>query len=224
MKSLLSLLAIIITLSSCSKIINKDPVDRLTIEPMAENAVDFSNLVDGQESIYEGYYYSCDDDENIIISNNIIFLGVVQKEGKWFFTESRDLDGIRTLMTEYEVIPSENMLRIPERTNSSLFYFYDSDKIDLNPEEILDIEQEGCVFSDGAETFDGEAIGFTPNFDFRGLSYNGKLALSCIPTILDGDAYLIHDTRQLILSHRVQVTEFWGVVTTGVAGYKLQER
>lgn len=223
MKSYIILLLLAVTVTSCSKVIEKDPLDKIVIEPMKLNAVDFGNLVDGQESVYEGYYYSCDSLEDVTVSNNIIYLGVVNKENKWFFTESRKMDGVKTVMTEYEVIPSENMLRIPERESSSLFYFYDSDKFDLSPLELLDIEQTECVFSDGQDTFDGDAIGFTENFDFRGLTYDGKLALSCIPTILDGDAYLIHDTRQLIMSHRIFVSEFWGEVTTSVSGFKLQD-
>jgi hypothetical protein len=95
-------------------------------------------------------------------------------------------------------------LLIPERQQSYLFFFFGNDTIHLTKPHDLNLQQGSCFveYMDGAP-FIGEEIGLLPNFTLGTVQFSNNRAISCVPPILNLDAYLIYDSKQLYVSHTI---------------------
>lgn len=86
------------------------------------------------------------------------------------------------------------------RQISSIFFFYGSDFLQLKQLASKSMTQNNCIVWDGQSTFTGDAIGNVETFKVSNLAYNKKKIVSCVPTILDLDAYLLYDKYNIYSS------------------------
>ena len=103
-------------------------------------------------------------------------------------------------------------IRIPERFNSALFFFYGNDTVTLAPQDRVNLVQNDCRLMLGNNNFIGNEFGLVNDFQVGNINIQDKTAVSCIPVIFDLDAYLMYDQNQLYLSQSVDfdgVTNGW---------------
>ncbi len=86
------------------------------------------------------------------------------------------------------------------RVNSQLFFFYGSDSLKLKMDPSLHLTQNNCIVWNGQDGFEGDAIATVPNFRVADINYGPTKIVSCVPVILDLDAYLVYDKHNLYSS------------------------
>lgn len=224
-------ICVLAILAACGKedsIINP-PIDE-SDDPISEEVVNFSNLKAGQQSMFVKYISSCDSlEEKFEYTRDTLVVEVVEQGGELFlkeyYTEYSPMY-LDTFISNdpvlYPVRGIENNVLIPERINSSLFYFYGNDTIRLNREYDVDLVQQGCKLMIDSSPFIGDEIGVVNDFQFGDIEVKNKTVVSCVPMV-DIDAYLIYNDEQLFLSHTVTIVEFMGFIEEFIAGWELIE-
>ncbi len=86
------------------------------------------------------------------------------------------------------------------RVNSQLFFFYGSDSLKLKMDPSLQLTQNNCIVWNEQDGFEGDAIASVPNFRVADINYGPTKIVSCVPVILDLDAYLVYDKHNLYSS------------------------
>ena len=106
------------------------------------------------------------------------------------------------LSFEYPAKWNQDMLEIkPEfRQSSAIFFFYGSDFLKLKEAASHAMHQNNCVVWNGQSDFTGDEIGAVPLFKVGTLEYQNKKIVSCVPTIIDLDAYLLYDRNNIYSS------------------------
>jgi len=115
--------------------------------PIVKESVCLSELKAGQQSVYLQYTTTCANfSDDFRYNGNTLTLTILEKEGKLFAEEGlyyANLD--TTYLIEYEVYNEGKFIVVPERWSSSLFSFYDNDRIDLQPESTITLSQNACL-------------------------------------------------------------------------------
>jgi hypothetical protein len=227
--SYLLLICVLVVLSACTK--DNDPIIDIS-HPVPENALNLSDLKEGQKSLFIKYISTCDSlEEKFEYTRDTLVVEVVKQAGdlylKEYFTEHSPMYLDTFISNEpiyYPITGIENNVLIPERVNSSLFYFYGNDTIRLNRQHDVNLVQQGCKLMIDSNPFIGDEIGVVQNFQFGAIDVKNKTVVSCVPPmILNTDAYLIYSNEQLFLSHTVTIVEFWGSIVEYIAGWELLE-
>ena len=222
-------ICVLTVLAACSKV--EDPIINPPIDdPIAENVVNLSDLKVGQQSMFVKYISSCDSlEEKFKYTGDTLVVEIVEQGGELFlkeyYTEYSPMY-IDTFISNdpvlYPVRGIENNVLIPERFNSSLFFFYGNDTIRLNRQYDVDLVQQGCKLMIDSNPFIGDEIGVVADFQFGDIEVKNKTVVSCVPMV-DIDAYLIYNNEQLFLSHTVTIVEFMGFIDEYIAGWELIE-
>lgn len=206
-------------LSSCTK-------EATTLDLGSE--INLSNLQEGQTSRYVGYTSQCADMDALFeYTGDTLIVRVLKENDDFYFEESysphsktiqngRVIEPIR-----YPVIEEGGKLVLSERTRSRLFNFYGSDDLHLSVKSKLPtLFQNGCRLELRGNPFVGDDITKLNSFKIGPLQVYQKIAVSCVPMI-DIDGYLIYDSRQLLMSHRIVEASFNGSTSDGIGGWWL---
>ncbi len=212
------LLLLAFFLVSCEK---DTPI--LPVEPdpvLNPDRLNFQNPVVGQFNTFEAFSYEC---------------------GAAFPTESWELRLEITAVTEEAIeltesynngspevltaLREEGVLRIsPEdRQRSQLFFFYGSDSLRLDAPPVRDLTYRDCVFYHGNEKFTGDIVARINELELAGRTFKQQKVVSCVPVILDLDAYLFYDKYGLTASITTSSSEFGGNETTHTNMFVLKE-
>ena len=173
------------------------------------NHVNLSDLQVGQSSKYLRYFSTCEDFRtDFDYSGDTLIWEVVEENDSLFFQEyltpgslsmiSADIDTVK-----YFVDSHPERILIPDRERSQLFYFYGNDTIFLSRSHTAVLEQENCRLFIENEPFTGEEIGLVPLFRVGDYSVTRKTGVSCVPMIVQLEAYLIYDYQSLFISHTI---------------------
>ncbi|MFY0627211.1 MAG: hypothetical protein JXR07_13005 [Reichenbachiella sp.] len=170
------------------------------------NPIDFSNLEDNQKSYYIDYESACESISNDFSQKgDTLVLEVEEHDERIYFKEyltqfsaSENKDTIK-----YEIHINDDYLLIPDRRNSALFFFYGNDTIHLNSSNRVSLRQSKCRMFINQDVFIGEEIGFIDSFELGPYTIENKTAVSCVPEILNLEAYLIYDAHGLFASHSI---------------------
>jgi len=199
------------------------------LPPNTDNRVDFSNLQEGQLSSFIRYTTKCDDlNDSFEYTQDTLLLEVIKQNGNLFFKEMVTLNsplytsGAFVNPVTYPVTASEDNIYIPERSASSLFFFYENDYIYLNPKHDMDLIQEGCRLLQDGQPFIGNDIGAVASFEVGNIKISDKTSISCEP-LEDLDAYLIYDNKHLQVSHVIIQEGLIGWSEETVYGWKALE-
>ncbi|MEJ2004517.1 MAG: hypothetical protein P8X57_06035 [Cyclobacteriaceae bacterium] len=159
-----------------------------------------------QRSYFLRYEGDCDSYSNVRYTGDTLLLEVIERNGALFmrekFTKGSPLYKQNASGIVYPVTVRENYLLLPDRVSSALFFFYGSDTLRTNPGNPVQLSQLGCRIRFNDELFTGNEIGRISDFHIGQVRRKDLTAVSCVPMILDVDAYLMYD-EYLHLSHTV---------------------
>ena len=206
--------------------------DKETIDPgviPGNNAVLLGDLKVGQKSYYAAYTSQCEDlTGSFQWTGDTLVVEVVHFQDdialKEYLTPgSKNAQGSREYFQKINSL-NNDYIAIPDYQSSNLFNFFGSDSILLKPKSRPAMVQNSCVIKFNGATFTGNEIGSIERFTIGPVSLKNKTVVSCVPTILNLDAYLFYDENQLYLSHQAVRTEFNGVISpTTITGWRLIE-
>lgn len=213
MKNVLYLisLSLVFMVISC----NEDDEEKTILPIFPTHLVNLSNLQVGQKTMFKRYESTCTDlDGDFVWTGDTLIAEIIEETGvlklKEYFTVNSPMyiNG-NTDPIIHPISSDGEIVEIPERASSQLFFFYGSDSVQLAPQQRVDLVQNNCKLDQGNEQFIGNDIGQLSNFKVGEVDYSDKIAVSCVPGFWDVDAYLIYDKNQLYASH---------VIATGVFG------
>ncbi|MEZ4776485.1 MAG: hypothetical protein R3D00_25135 [Bacteroidia bacterium] len=178
----------------------------------AENkdAVNFAAPAVGQKSLFLHYTTTCQQlNKDFVFTGDTLILEVIEKSGQIHLRESLTptspmyVSGAFQQPIEYSLTSAGDYALIPDRWNSALFYFYGNDTLRLNYPTDVTLVQNDCKLMLSGDPFIGDEVGFVKSFAFGDIRQTDKTVVSCIPVMLQLDAYLISDARHLYMSHTV---------------------
>ncbi len=205
----------------------EDDLPQVTPTPTptpSTNTLNLSDLQVGQKSIYRHYRATCDDLENTFeYTGDSIVVEVIAIDNQLHFDEYFTAGSVNqdTTHRQVPVTSKDQLLLLPERNQSALFFFYGSDTIHLAPAIREDLEQASCRVIQSGSPFIGNDIGHIPSFELEDIKHYDKTIVSCVPMILNMEAYLLYDQEQLHLTYTLQGFEFMGVITEHIEGWEL---
>jgi hypothetical protein len=212
------LLITLIGLMSCAKDdapIIPDP------EPSAE--LNLKNLSEGQTASYVRLDGICGFDDMFNYTQDTLILEIIDQDGDLYFqesfTEGSPLYEFNPDPVAYPVIKEQDMILIPERDRSTLFFFYGNDTIKTAPQHEITLVQESCQQLADGEPFRGDLIAYLPTFDLHDISLREQTVVSCVPIIIDLEAFLCYKDGRLNLSYTLS-SGFPGIT---FQGWKLLE-
>lgn len=214
---------------SCSKENNIHPDPDTGPVPFPETRLNLSDLQVGQKSYYQKYTSKCDSmEQEFEFTGDTLIVEVIEIDGQLYLKEQPTphstmyLDGTLTKPVQYPVHKErENILVLPKRQESALFFFYGSDSLIVKPSQRVNLVQNDCKMYQLGNPFIGNDIGKINRFQIGEVLCENKTAVSCVP-ITDLDAYLIYDENELHASHAVYVTSFWDdVLGSRIIGWTL---
>ena len=191
--------------------------------------IDLSNLQVGQTNKYVNYRTFCGTmEENFEFLGDTLLLEVIEEAGKLYFSETLSsfsksvIDGRGWAPVKYPVEKHSHKLKMVDRTNSKLFYFYGNDYLTTRPPlKAKYVQQNGCKIDLNEQPFIGNEITKLQSFKLGPMVFNNKTVVSCIPVVLELEAYLIYDNHELSLSHSVRSSSFNGHASDFVNGWCL---
>ena len=171
--------------------------------------VDFANPQLGQSTYYVRYTTDCNSlDRAFQYTRDTLILSVVEV-GATITLEERFTPGSPFYRDgfvdplRYEISSMGDYALLTDRWNSALFFFYGNDTLRLNSPHTAVLEQDVCRLKIEEENFIGNEVGRLANFKIGPLRQKDKTAVSCVPIILNLDAYLIYDQKHLYMSHTI---------------------
>ena len=194
-----------------------------SLSPRNPNQINFQSPVTGQQNYYLRYNGDCGD---LQPTGDTLILRVKDFNGEvLLFEESFAKGSANYVQYQYE-FPSKwnpDMIEIKteDRQGSLLFNFYGSDFLKLTQPPVQKMDQSGCLLFDGIVSFRGDKIGYVSLFQVGNQKYVRKKVVSCVPTFIDLDAYLVYDNRNLYSSFSMSKWEFWDNVSQNVNAYAL---
>ncbi len=223
MKSVVCILYIVFFIISCQKEVSTPD------EQPKPDAVLLGDLKVGQKSYYAGYSSHCEDlTGSFLWTGDTLIIEVVPFEQGLALKEYLTSGSVNSTGSSeyYQKIKNagNDYITIPDHQGSGLFNFFGSDSIHLKPESRPAMVQSSCMVLFNGTAFTGNETGSIDKFEIGSVRLKNKTVISCVPTILNLDAYLFYDENQLYLSHRAVRTEFNGVLSpTIINGWKLIE-
>ena len=176
---------------------NKDP--QVSPNP---TQINFQAPVVGQENYYLGYSGICGE---LQPTGDTLILRIAEFNGNDLTFEEIFTKGSPSYYQQAYVYPAKwnaDMIEIHAdfRQNSALFFFYGSDFLKLTQSSSKSMTQDNCIVWDGQSDFTGDDIGNVEAFQVGDQGYYHKKIVSCVPTILDLDAYLLYDKNTIYSS------------------------
>jgi hypothetical protein len=191
--TLIALLVIGFSFTSC----DKDP----QVAPNPQQ-INFQAPAVGQENYYLRYSGLCGE---LIPTGDTLILKITGFDGDDLFLEEIFTKGSPSYYQQgyaYQAKWNADMIEIHAdfRQNSQLFFFYGSDFLKLTQPSSKSMSQNNCIVWDGQSDFRGDDIGNVEAFQVGDQGYYHKKIVSCVPTILDLDAYLLYDQNTIYSS------------------------
>ncbi len=186
-------------------------------------SINLQMLEEGQRSMFLRLDGNCGLPESYGYTQDTLVLEVFEENSQLqfreYFTYGSPLFETSPDPIIYPVHIHENFILIPEREQSTLFFFYGNDTIFTNPEPEIDLQQEGCMPMKDGQIFDGDAIAFLPEFALHDISLQKQTVVSCVPVIFELEAYLCYRNGKLNLSYTLGS----GFPTISFQGWRLVE-
>ena len=215
------------TFIACSK--SDEILKELTT---TSNRIDFTNPQVGQISTYVRYAFNCaDGDQTFEWTGDTLLLILSRDHEGYYFTElfmpqsPLYVSGLAQEPLTYPVRFENDVLVIPDRAESALFFFYDNEKLPLKTPPGFGplLKQNNCFLEHDGVPFEGNEVAQVRQFDLGPLTIFNKLVVSCIPTYLNLQAYLLYDGHELVMTHSLSESEFFDRRSVDVQGWKLIE-
>ena len=197
MKNLASYI-LMLTLTAGFIACDKDPI----VTPDADQ-INFQAPEAGQRNYYLRYEGACGE---LTPTEDTLVLRVKKFENSIIDFEEEFTPGSPSYYPEtiypYQTKWSADNIEINRvyRQGSQLFFFYGSDSLRLAQSPTVNLQQDNCILWDGQTDFAGDFIGTVNRFKVANLEYQQKKIVSCVPTILNMDAYLVYDANNLYSS------------------------
>ena len=116
------------------------------------------------------------------------------------FTEMGADTNATPVVLHAERVPGNLIIPAEERVNSRLLFFYGSDSIRLDATPVTTLEYRDCVFYDGDQVFTGDYVAAIDEFTFANQTISNLKMVSCVPFVLDLNAYLLYNENNLLAS------------------------
>jgi len=210
--ALLILACLVLSLTSC----DKDPA--FTPNP---DHINFQAPVIGQKNYYARYYGECGE---LIPSGDTLIWKVIDFNGEELVLE--ETYKIASGIPHSHVFTakwSADMIEInaDDRQQSLMLNFYGSDFLKLTAPASKQMLQSNCLVLNGSQGFRGDAIGVVPAFRVSDHGYTNKKIVSCVPTIVELDAYLVYDSHNIYSSYSMTKWEFWDSSSQNINAFAL---
>lgn len=173
------------------------------------NPISFTNPVEGQKAYFQRYTTTCGNlNLDFELTGDTLEVELM-RNGEDYYLEERFTENSplyqqgNTNPVTHKIAFRDDFVLIPERTRSTLFFFYGNDTIHIKPAQREAMTQSACRIDYQGQTFIGDEVGSISNFQIGPFGENNKTVVSCIPVILQLDAYLIYDEHQLLMSHTI---------------------
>ena len=195
-----NLLSVLLFFAVTTLFIGCDKDDPFTPDP---KQINFQEPAAGQENYYLRHEGICG---QLVPTSDTLVLRVKSFEGDLMELEEVFTEGSPSYYPGasyvYQAKWSPDNIEINPfyRQGSQLFFFYGSDSLRLTQSPALNLQQNNCVVWDGQTDFTGDFIGAVSEFKVASLEYQDKKIVSCVPTIMNMDAYLVYDSRNLYSS------------------------
>jgi hypothetical protein len=192
--------------------------------PVFENTIRLNQMEDGQRNHYLHYTANCNDPAGSFTYTGDTLVVTIKNtsEGLAFYEEFTAFSATMSELSSSEtrVIQEDGYFLIPERELSYLFFFYGNDTVHLTKPEDLNLQQGSCFIEyENGDPFIGEEIGFLPEFEYQNIRYENNRIVSCVPPLIDLDAYLVYNESELRISQTL-ANDFSNVF---IDGYTLLE-
>ena len=195
------LLALVVLLAAC----NDDDMAPVINEPVKPGSVNLKALEAGQKATFVLLEGICGFSEMYRYTGDTLLVDIIEDAGTLYFRESFTAESPLHIVNpdaiRYPVYSSEDFILIPERTTSALFFFYGNDTIHTSPVHDIQLVQEDCRQMLGQQPFWGDAIGYLPEFHMHDIDLIDQTVVSCVPVIINLEAYLCYQNGQLNLSY-----------------------
>jgi hypothetical protein len=195
-------LLIALTLVSCDKDDDSAPPSADPVEPT--DPIVFSDLQPNRIAKFERFTSQCGFGDLFTYTGDTLILKTYIDRGQLYFEESFSPFSTNFSLIQpvsYPVTKKGGYILLPEREESSLFFFFGNDTIWTDPVHDVELNQFGCLISyESGEQFTGDEIGFLETYTLGDILLEDQLAISCVPVILDLSAYLVYDRESLKIS------------------------
>ncbi len=197
--SYLLLLAALVTLMASCK--------PESVQPMV-NDVDLLDPKPGQKTYFLQYNSECDNyASKFALTGDTLVWEIFESAGALFARETFT-PGSPSFPASEVTYPLESIgdnLILKERWNSQLFFFYGNDTLRLQNNTNLSLTQDGCRINLSDTLFLGNEVAKLTRFEAGPYTLKDKMAASCVPMIMNIDAYLIYESSHLYASHTVNM-------------------
>lgn len=194
MRHYLLLSTLFLLLTACT-----DTEDPITPIIEFDEAINFQRPVVGQKNFYDSYTLRCGGEE--VSPPSVLTLAVTAVTDDMIeLTETTADSNTAPVILHAERVPGNLIISAEERVNSRLLFFYGSDSIRLNAPPVANLEYRDCVFYDGEQVFTGDYVAAIDNFTFGTRTLTNLKTVSCVPVVLDLDAYLLYNENNLMAS------------------------
>lgn len=235
MKNKFLLLGLLLFVLACAKKEDDQPIPKTPdVDPnpiiddptpiIDDGTISLANLKAGQKSTFRHYTSICDNaDADFEYTGDKLEVEVIDIDGALYLQETYTEDSPSSTLepATHLISGNEKMVLIPERQKSYIFFFYGNDTIHLEANNRIVMEQSGCRIMQAGNPFIGNDIGSVAHFQLGQVEQFDKTVVSCVPTILDMEAYLLYDKNKLHVSQTIQGSEFGGIVTEFISGWEL---
>lgn len=176
-----------------------------SVQPLANDV----NLLDpkpGQQSYFLRYTNECGNYESkFALTGDTLIWEIYESAGELFARErlTPGSPAFPALEVTYPLESIDDNLVLKEHWSSQLFFFFGNDTLRLQKSTNASLSQEGCRISVADTLFLGNEVAKLARFETGPYTLEDKIAASCIPLIMDIDAYLIYEPKRLYASHAV---------------------
>ncbi len=196
-----------------------DPIDPPKAPIAPANSISLRTPVEGQMNQYVRYEMgTCEDaGQSTLWTSDTLVVEVQKENGQFYLVESLTpgspifLQGGFPEPVKYPITSTGDYALVPERDQSILFFFYGNDTIHLRPNHDVELKQVNCGLTIADTPFIGNEIGFVPKFKLGELLQEEKTVVSCVPVVLNLEAYLFYEEGYLFMSHTID----WAGNVTG---------
>lgn len=181
------------TLILCLTACGEDDEPRLPY-PIDPQYINFQAPEVGQYNEYESKFFTCGE-ANAETTALIKWEVIAVTESEVQIRETSDGQEITVFTADR--LEEGWSISAEERVRSNMLFFYGDDLIRINAPTTAEVQQQDCVFFDGQEKFTGEYVAKAEEFIVGDFGLRDMKVVSCVPTILDLDGYLLYNEYTL---------------------------
>ncbi len=205
---------LLLIVSSCQDDDNATP----TPQPEPPGPINLMSLQKGQHATYVRLDGICGFADLYEYTRDTLNVHITGEDGdltfEETFTKGSPLYELNPDTVSYPVIIEDGFILLPERSQSTLFFFYGNDTIFTSPNHDVELIQEGCRQMIDGQVFGGDFIGHLPSFEMHDIFLQDQTVVSCVPLIIDLEAFLCYNDGQINLSYTLD-SGFPGITFRG---------